>query len=175
MVPIYDASYIGTISFPGDSVKEERPVWPERDGIAAGVFRIRNRELGIPIMTDSKEPMTLREGGEIGHWGTEKWREGWEDLNPLMIDSASQEIKGGARQKALYEQVKKRSKGVQLGEEIKSECHDPLEAGKRTCEVCVQRRPFQGNKVEGPEVGKPSPNSQSNHSGMRGEQRRFWY
>ncbi|KAL6727290.1 hypothetical protein Aduo_009180 [Ancylostoma duodenale] len=91
-----------------------------KGGLAAGVFRIRNQELDIPIMNDSEEPMILREKEEIGHWGTEKWKEGWEDLNPLMMDSAVQDIKGEAGQKILYEQVRESSKVEQLSEKIKS-------------------------------------------------------
>ncbi|RCN34048.1 zinc knuckle [Ancylostoma caninum] len=98
----------------GDSEVEERVVWPKRDGLAAGVFKIRNQELDIPITNNSEEPMILREREEIGHWGTEKWKEGWEDLNPLMLDSGTQEIKVEGRQKLLYEQVKESSKVEKL-------------------------------------------------------------
>ncbi|RCN39550.1 hypothetical protein ANCCAN_14522 [Ancylostoma caninum] len=44
----------------GESEVEERVVWPKRDGLAAGVFKIRNQELEIPIMNNSEEPMIPR-------------------------------------------------------------------------------------------------------------------
>ncbi|EYC34973.1 hypothetical protein Y032_1220g3764 [Ancylostoma ceylanicum] len=104
----------------GESEVEERVVWPKREGLAAGVFKIRNQELDIPVMNSSAEPIILHEGEELGQWGTEKWKEGWEDLNPLMMDTTTHEINGEARQKVLYEQVRESSKVEQLSEEIKA-------------------------------------------------------
>ncbi|XGW19754.1 hypothetical protein V3C99_003527, partial [Haemonchus contortus] len=89
----------------------ERILWPTKHGIAAGVFKITNQEVKVPMINNSEEPMILREGEEIGHWGTEKWREGIEDLRPLMMDSETHELTPEERRKVLHEQVRQ-STGV---------------------------------------------------------------
>ncbi|KHJ97255.1 zinc knuckle [Oesophagostomum dentatum] len=64
-------------------VKEEtteKVVWSVREGLERSVYRICNPELKMPIVNDSEEPMILKEGEEIAHWGTEKWKENWDDL-----------------------------------------------------------------------------------------------
>ncbi|VDP04324.1 unnamed protein product [Heligmosomoides polygyrus] len=62
----------------------ERVIWPSREGISAGVYRIQNQLTQIPVFNSSHQPMLLKAGESIGHWGTDKWFERWEDLNPLM-------------------------------------------------------------------------------------------
>ncbi|KAK6016362.1 zinc knuckle [Ostertagia ostertagi] len=53
----------------GYTEEEEGVLWPCKNGIAAGVFRTRNQELKVPLINDSEDPMILKEGEEIGHWG----------------------------------------------------------------------------------------------------------
>ncbi|KAK6035972.1 hypothetical protein COOONC_26523 [Cooperia oncophora] len=80
MVPVYDASG-NRMEFMG-AVK----IAVELEG---GVYTIKGRSVDVSVVNDSDEPMICREGDVIGQWGTEKWREGWEDVNPLMLDSTS--------------------------------------------------------------------------------------
>ncbi|VDO71858.1 unnamed protein product [Heligmosomoides polygyrus] len=102
----------------GDCSDDERVVWPHKSGMAAGVFRIYDQRLEMPVINDSDEPMILKEGEEIGSWGTEKWRERWEDLNPLMMDSGSNAIDEDQRRKLLHEQVRESSGAKKLGDDI---------------------------------------------------------
>uniref|UniRef100_A0A7I4Z2W1 Retroviral aspartyl protease n=1 Tax=Haemonchus contortus TaxID=6289 RepID=A0A7I4Z2W1_HAECO len=83
----------------------ERILWPTKHGIAAGVFKITNQEVKVPMINNSEEPMILREGEEIGHWETEKWWEGI-DLRPHMMDSGTHELTPEERRKVLHEQVR---------------------------------------------------------------------
>nr|CDJ98289.1 unnamed protein product [Haemonchus contortus] len=98
----------------------ERILWPTKHGIAAGVFKITNQEVKVPMINNSEEPMILREGEEIGHWGTEKWREGIEDLRPLMMDSETHELTPEERRKVLHEQVRQSTGVDRLSEEVKN-------------------------------------------------------
>uniref|UniRef100_A0A7I4YDV5 CCHC-type domain-containing protein n=1 Tax=Haemonchus contortus TaxID=6289 RepID=A0A7I4YDV5_HAECO len=117
----------------GHSEEEERVLWPCRKGMAAGVFRIKNQELKVPVMNDGEDPMILKEGEEIGRWGTEKWREGVEDLRPLMMDSESYELTPDERRKLLHEQVKESTGVDELSKEV-SEVLDEFPEAFSVCE-----------------------------------------
>ncbi|EYC34460.1 hypothetical protein Y032_0001g428 [Ancylostoma ceylanicum] len=90
-------------------VKEETTegvVWPTRKGLEVAIFAIRNQELDMPMYNDSDEPLTLREEEELGRWGTEKWKESWEELNPLMMSNPTEHLSREERQSVLYSQIK---------------------------------------------------------------------
>ncbi|CAJ0608728.1 unnamed protein product [Cylicocyclus nassatus] len=71
----------------GGSELEERVVRPSRKDLPVGVFTVKNQELDIPVMNTMEKPMIIKEGEELGQWGTEKWKSKWEEMNPLMMDS----------------------------------------------------------------------------------------
>ncbi|CAJ0598183.1 unnamed protein product [Cylicocyclus nassatus] len=82
-----------TVSAPGKKARceggselEERAVWPSEEDLPVGVFTVKNQELDIPVMNTTEKPMILKEGEELGQWGTEKWKSKWEEMNPLMMD-----------------------------------------------------------------------------------------
>ncbi|XGW25479.1 hypothetical protein V3C99_006696, partial [Haemonchus contortus] len=62
----------------------EGVVWPSRKGLGCGIFKDRDHQLEIPAVNNSGKPMILGQGEEIGRWGTEKWTEKWEDVNPCV-------------------------------------------------------------------------------------------
>ncbi|KAK6031379.1 hypothetical protein OSTOST_02472 [Ostertagia ostertagi] len=64
----------------------ERVIRPCKQGVAAGVFTIKDQRTTIPVVSKSSKPLLLKEGEDIGHWGTDKWLERWEDANPLMVN-----------------------------------------------------------------------------------------
>ncbi|KAL6726279.1 hypothetical protein Aduo_008267 [Ancylostoma duodenale] len=102
----------------GESKVEKRVVWPGRDGSTASVLKVWNQKWDIPILNNGEKPMILQEGEEIARQGTKKWNEFRKDLNPLMTDTATHEIKGEARQRVL--QVAQGSKVEQLSEKKKA-------------------------------------------------------
>lgn len=104
----------------GNNSKEECVVWPSISGMAAGVFRTRNHEVEVPIINDREQPIILKEGEEIGQWGTEKWREAWEELNPLMMDSGTVDMSKDERRNLLHELVRESSKVEKLDDDIRA-------------------------------------------------------
>ncbi|VDP44095.1 unnamed protein product [Heligmosomoides polygyrus] len=72
---------------------EEGVLWPTKRGLECGVFKVSNQEIAVPVVNDSEEPMVLGEGEEIGYWGTEKWKESWEEFNPLMVAEDAEQMK----------------------------------------------------------------------------------
>ncbi|VDO18786.1 unnamed protein product [Heligmosomoides polygyrus] len=56
----------------GDSEELECVVWPSKAGMAAGVCRVRDHEMDMPVINNTENPMILREGEVIGQWGTDK-------------------------------------------------------------------------------------------------------
>ncbi|KAK6059928.1 zinc knuckle [Cooperia oncophora] len=88
----------------------DRLIWPHMTGMVAGVYTIKGRSVDVSVVNDSDEPMICREGRTVtGQWGTEKWREGWEDVNPLMLDSTSPDMSPEQRRILLLEQIKEAS------------------------------------------------------------------
>lgn len=68
---------------------EERVLWPSKEGIANGVFKVYKQRSVIPVENSTDSALLLHEGEEVGHWGTEKWHEKWEGMNPLRLDTNS--------------------------------------------------------------------------------------
>nr|CDJ81915.1 Zinc finger domain containing protein [Haemonchus contortus] len=83
----------------------ERILWPTKDGFAAGVFKITNQEVKVPMINNSEEPMILREG---------------EEIRPLMMDSGTHELTPEERRKVLHEQVRQSTGVDRLSEEVKN-------------------------------------------------------
>ncbi|KAK6041588.1 zinc knuckle [Cooperia oncophora] len=72
----------------------DRVIWPSRDGMAAGVFRIQDGQTNIPVINNSDQPVLFKEGEEVGSWGTDKWHDRWEEWNPLMCDEGEDKLPG---------------------------------------------------------------------------------
>ncbi|VDO25396.1 unnamed protein product, partial [Heligmosomoides polygyrus] len=53
----------------------ERVIWPERRGIAAGVYAIKGQRTELPMFNTSDEPVLLKEGESVGYWSTDKWHD----------------------------------------------------------------------------------------------------
>ncbi|KAL6724072.1 hypothetical protein Aduo_019005 [Ancylostoma duodenale] len=117
-VPPHESTLVEAMRCEGESKVEKRVMGPGRDGLAARVFKVRNQKWDIPFLNNGEKPMILQEGEEIARRGTKKWNEGRKDLNPLMMDTATHEIKGEARQRVL--QVAQSSKVEQLSEKKKT-------------------------------------------------------
>ncbi|CAJ0606662.1 unnamed protein product [Cylicocyclus nassatus] len=94
----------------GGSELEERVVWPSREDLPVGVFTVKNQELDIPVMNTTEKPMILKEGEELGQWGTEKWKSKWEEMNPLMMDKEIPHLDREERRNILYAQLREGSK-----------------------------------------------------------------
>ncbi|KAK6041262.1 hypothetical protein COOONC_21232, partial [Cooperia oncophora] len=102
----------------GHGYEGDRLIWPHMTGMVAGVYTIKGRSVDVSVVNDSDEPMICREGDVIGQWGTEKWREGWEDVNPLMLDSTSPDMSPEQRRTLLLEQIKEASSVETLSEDV---------------------------------------------------------
>ncbi|KAK6049424.1 hypothetical protein COOONC_13071, partial [Cooperia oncophora] len=102
----------------GHGYEGDRLIWPHMTGMVAGVYTIKGRSVDVSVVNDSDEPMICREGDVIGQWGTEKWREGWEDVNPLMLDSTSPDMSPEQRRILLLEQIKEASSVETLSEDV---------------------------------------------------------
>ncbi|KAK6021282.1 hypothetical protein OSTOST_13047, partial [Ostertagia ostertagi] len=82
----------------GDRLEEvERVIWPTKEGVAAGVYSIRNQEAVVPVFNNSDEGLVLKQGEEVGRWGTDKWHQRWEELNPLKMDNGEHRWQGQER------------------------------------------------------------------------------
>ncbi|VDL72315.1 unnamed protein product [Nippostrongylus brasiliensis] len=66
---------------------DERVIWFSAKGLEAGVYAIRGQSTEVPVVNRSDEPMLLREGEDVGYWGTEKWHDRWEEINPFLMES----------------------------------------------------------------------------------------
>ncbi|KHJ87069.1 hypothetical protein OESDEN_13164 [Oesophagostomum dentatum] len=127
----------------------EGVLWPTRKGVTNGVFKIQNEELVVPVVNNTEEPMLLREGDELDHWGTEKWKETWEDANPLMLDSPAEEMSWEERQRLLFEQIKEGSKKSEISEEVQERRHFAEFLGEGPPVVQVRRWLFRGRQAQG--------------------------
>ncbi|KAK6031472.1 hypothetical protein OSTOST_02375 [Ostertagia ostertagi] len=91
-VPPCDSALV-PVKCEGDPKSEvERVIWPNKRGVELGVYAIKDQKTAIPVFNSSMEPLLLKEGEEIGHWGTDKWHERWEDCNPLISDEGANEV-----------------------------------------------------------------------------------
>ncbi|KAK6037463.1 hypothetical protein COOONC_25032, partial [Cooperia oncophora] len=71
----------------GVHIKFPKPTNESMQGLSdSGKVTIENRKCAIPVINEGSEPMMLKEGEEIGQWSTEKWKEGWENLEPVVLD-----------------------------------------------------------------------------------------
>ncbi|KAK6013292.1 hypothetical protein OSTOST_21449, partial [Ostertagia ostertagi] len=95
----------------------EGVLWPTR-GLSCGVFKIRNQKVEIPVVNHSEEPMILGRGEEIGHWGTEKWKEKWEAFNPCVLEDTGNRADSHERRALLIEQLRQSSNAKSLSEDI---------------------------------------------------------
>ncbi|RCN24488.1 hypothetical protein ANCCAN_29814 [Ancylostoma caninum] len=116
-------------------------LWPSRQRVSNGVFKIQGEEFEVPVMNSKDEPMILRAGEEIGQWGTEKWKESWEDVNPLMLDSTANELSFAEKQKLPIEQIKTSSNVEENSEDVR----DVLDEFGDAFAVCD--RELTGTKV----------------------------
>ncbi|CAJ0605035.1 unnamed protein product [Cylicocyclus nassatus] len=64
---------------------EDRVFWSQKPGVESGLMAISGNEAVVPVKNDKDTPMILKENEEVGHWGSERWREKLNDLNPLVI------------------------------------------------------------------------------------------
>ncbi|KAK6021093.1 zinc knuckle, partial [Ostertagia ostertagi] len=107
----------------------ERVIWPASNGIAAGVFKIENNECAIPIINEGSEPMMFREGDEIGHWSTDKWREGWdEEFKPTILEERCSGLGLQARKQKLFEQISQNRSSTEIPEDIRKLVEEKGEA-----------------------------------------------
>ncbi|KAK6044692.1 zinc knuckle, partial [Cooperia oncophora] len=83
----------------------DRVIWPSREGVAAGVYRIQDNQTKVPVINSCDQPILFKEGEEVGYWGTDKWHERWDDLNPLMPEEEGNKLKGHERMRRLEELI----------------------------------------------------------------------
>nr|CDJ95103.1 gag, pol and env protein precursor [Haemonchus contortus] len=111
-----------------DEGSVERVIWPISNGMAAGVFKIENCECAIPVINEKSEPMMWREGDEIGHWSTEKWREGWDELKPALLEERGSILEPMARKQKLLEQIAQNRSSKEIPEDIRILLEEKREA-----------------------------------------------
>uniref|UniRef100_A0A7I5E602 RNA-directed DNA polymerase n=1 Tax=Haemonchus contortus TaxID=6289 RepID=A0A7I5E602_HAECO len=111
-----------------DEGSAERIIWPISNGMAAGVFKIENCECAIPVISKKSEPMMWREGDEIGHWSTEKWREGWDELKPALLEERGSILEPMARKQKLLEQIAQNRSSKEIPEDIRILLEEKREA-----------------------------------------------
>ncbi|KAK6024418.1 zinc knuckle [Ostertagia ostertagi] len=83
----------------------ERVIWPCKHGIAAGVFTIKDRRTSLPVFNKSCQPILLKEGEDVGRWGTDKWLERWEEANPLLMGAREDNLRAPERLRVLEELI----------------------------------------------------------------------
>ncbi|KAK6030980.1 zinc knuckle [Ostertagia ostertagi] len=104
----------------GDRLEEvERVIWPTKEGVAAGVYSIRNQEAVVPVFNNSDEGLVLKQGEEVGRWGTDKWHQRWEELNPLKMDNGEHMWQGQERLERLTELIEINTEAGHLDEGIR--------------------------------------------------------
>ncbi|KHJ76077.1 hypothetical protein OESDEN_24304, partial [Oesophagostomum dentatum] len=91
-------------------------------------------------VNNTEERVLLREGDELGHWGTEKWKETWEDVNPLMLDSSAEEMSWEERQRLLFEQIKEGSKENLVEMDIETGDHRPVKMKARPVPLGIRKK-----------------------------------
>ncbi|KAK6014436.1 hypothetical protein OSTOST_20180, partial [Ostertagia ostertagi] len=87
----------------------EGVVWPTKEGLGCGIFKVMNQKLEVPVVNSSDKPMVLGKGEEIGQWGTEKWKEKWEEFNPCIIEDTVKARTKEQRRALLVEQTRRSS------------------------------------------------------------------
>ncbi|EYB97728.1 hypothetical protein Y032_0138g2082 [Ancylostoma ceylanicum] len=85
-------------------------LWATKEGVASGVYSIRNQQTTVPINNTTSSPLMLKEGEEVAYWGTEKLRENWRELTPTMMDTEDFEPDSTNRRFILHNQIAKNTK-----------------------------------------------------------------
>uniref|UniRef100_A0A7I4Z693 Retrotransposon protein, putative, unclassified n=1 Tax=Haemonchus contortus TaxID=6289 RepID=A0A7I4Z693_HAECO len=74
------------------------------------------------------EPVMWREGDEIGHWSTEKWRVGWDELKPTLLEERGPTLEPMARKQKLLEQIAQNRSSKETPEDIRILLEEKREA-----------------------------------------------
>ncbi|EYC03420.1 hypothetical protein Y032_0094g2749 [Ancylostoma ceylanicum] len=93
-------------------------LWPSKKGIPAGVFKISHSETVLPVTNTQDEPLLLKKGESVRHWGTEKWKENREDLGLLMLTKEKENLRAEERSETLLRQISENMKSEQVEEDL---------------------------------------------------------
>ncbi|VDO54210.1 unnamed protein product, partial [Heligmosomoides polygyrus] len=96
----------------------ERVIWPLKRGIEPGVYAIKGQRTEVPVFNDSDEPVLLKEGENVGYWGTDKWHDRWEDINPFLMET-KESPKGNERVDKLCELLERNAEGGALEPKVR--------------------------------------------------------
>ncbi|EYC44211.1 hypothetical protein Y032_0468g2007 [Ancylostoma ceylanicum] len=84
---------------------DEVVMWSSRRGVPTGVFKISDKGLTLPIVNDGEDPLIIENGEELGKWSTDKWSEGWENMDLAVTGAATENLSTEDRRALLSEQI----------------------------------------------------------------------
>ncbi|KAK6044205.1 zinc knuckle [Cooperia oncophora] len=131
-IPPHDAALVSVICEEDTKDHIERVIWPSEDGVELGVYTIKNQRTAVPIFNNSPEPRLFKEGEKVGHWGTDKWHERWEEWNPLMADETDNKLSESERLQKLESLLTANTESQVLDEEIKDLVKEYTEVEAKT-------------------------------------------
>ncbi|RCN24913.1 reverse transcriptase, partial [Ancylostoma caninum] len=118
-IPPYDSALV-EVQCKGESENvADRVIWPSKSGFASGVFKVVQQQTQLPVFNSSDEPMILKEGEDIGHWGTDKWHENVEEVSQLKWDGDDTGMTEDERREKLFELISRNAEPNILEYEIK--------------------------------------------------------
>ncbi|KIH55907.1 hypothetical protein ANCDUO_13923 [Ancylostoma duodenale] len=80
-------------------------MWSSKRGVLTGVLKIADKGLTLPIVNDGEDPLIIENGEELGKWSTDKWSEGWENMDLAVSGTASENLGQEDRAALLSEKI----------------------------------------------------------------------
>ncbi|KAK6030072.1 zinc knuckle [Ostertagia ostertagi] len=85
---------------------EAAEVWESGDyGHLRESSLLKTGEHRSPYSTRVVNPYFLKEGEDVGRWGTDKWLERWEEANPLLMGAREDNLRAPERLRVLEELI----------------------------------------------------------------------
>ncbi|KAK6026331.1 zinc knuckle, partial [Ostertagia ostertagi] len=125
-IPPRDKALVEVFCEGEESCTSEKVLWPSRQGMAAGVYTIREKKTTVPIHNNSNEPMLLKEGDQVGYWDTDKWHGSCE--NPLMPVEEEDKLTGPERIRELEALISVNMEGGQMDRDVQKLVKDYADA-----------------------------------------------
>ncbi|KHJ87064.1 hypothetical protein OESDEN_13169, partial [Oesophagostomum dentatum] len=95
-------------------------LWPTKLGVPAGVFKITHQETLLPVTNVQNEPLLLKEGESVGRVGSERWKENWEDLDPLVLAQVQENFTEQERVELLMQLIGSNMKSTSIDHDLRS-------------------------------------------------------